>query len=104
MDVQSERAFPPYVADAGPRDCVRIDVQDNGTGISPDHLEQLFDPFFTTKDPGKGTGLGLSLVKQIMIRHQGNVTVESKPGQGSRFSLYFPVKYKGDRNGAHTHR
>lgn len=65
----------------------QLTVSDNGEGILPDVLDKVFVPFFTTK-PG-GQGIGLSLCKQIMNRHGGNITVQSVPGQGSRFTLLF---------------
>jgi PAS domain S-box-containing protein len=70
---------------------VRISVVDTGSGIAPGILEKIFDPFFTTKAAGKGTGLGLSMVAGIMKSHGGFVQVESEPGRGSKFHLYFPA-------------
>jgi nitrogen-specific signal transduction histidine kinase/CheY-like chemotaxis protein len=74
---------------AGP--FVRISVMDTGTGISPGIIEKIFDPFFTTKAAGKGTGLGLSMVAGILKSHGGFVQVESEPGRGSKFHLFFPA-------------
>ncbi len=74
---------------AGP--FVRISVIDNGTGISAAIIEKIFDPFYTTKAAGKGTGLGLSMVAGILKSHQGFVQVESEPGRGATFHLYFPA-------------
>ena len=54
-------------------------------------LERIFDAFYTTKPVGEGTGLGLSMVHGIMKSHGGAVTVESAPGKGSSFALYFPA-------------
>jgi signal transduction histidine kinase len=71
---------------------VRIDVKDNGPGISPEHLDQIFDPFFTTKKEGEGTGLGLSVSYNIIKKLGGHISVESTPGQGARFSIFLPLK------------
>jgi len=70
---------------------IMVTIQDDGAGIEPDLLERIFDPFFTTKEAGRGTGLGLALSYEIMRRHDGEIAVESRPGQGSRFTLIFPV-------------
>ncbi len=70
---------------------VRISVEDNGTGIPPAIIEKIFDPFFTTKAAGKGTGLGLSMVAGILKSHGGFVQVESEPGRGATFHLFFPA-------------
>ncbi len=68
-----------------------VALEDNGTGIAPQHLRRLFEPFFTTKDVGKGTGLGLSLCHSIMLQHSGRIEVQSELGVFSRFTLYFPL-------------
>jgi len=70
---------------------VLITVKDTGPGISHKDLPHIFEPFFTTKDEGFGVGLGLSTVYGIMERHDGSVTVESKPGEGSAFTLELPL-------------
>ncbi|HEX9779851.1 MAG TPA: ATP-binding protein [bacterium] len=69
---------------------VRIDIVDTGSGIPQDKLGKIFDPFFTTKEPGKGTGLGLFIVRQIVERNKGRISVQSAVGQGTMFSLEFP--------------
>ncbi len=69
---------------------VRLRVQDTGTGIAPEHLRHIFEPFFTTKQVGKGTGLGLATVYGIAKQHQGWVEVQSSPGSGSTFDVFFP--------------
>ena len=70
---------------------VRIAIADTGSGIPMDKLAKIYDPFFTTKEPGKGTGLGLFIVKQIVERNKGRITVESLMGKGTTFFLDFPV-------------
>jgi len=69
------------------KDHVQIKIQDNGIGISPEIQEQIFTPFFTTKKTG--TGVGLTLSKQIMLMHNGNLSVDSTQGEGSVFTLQF---------------
>jgi signal transduction histidine kinase len=68
---------------------VRVDFQDNGEGIPKENQDQIFLPFFTTKDYGKGTGLGLSIVARIVHEHGGRIELESNPGRGTTFSLWF---------------
>ena len=65
---------------------LRVIVDDNGSGISPEHLETLFNPFVSHKK-GRGTGLGLAVSKKILAEHGGRILVDSVPGQGSRFIL-----------------
>jgi PAS domain S-box-containing protein len=73
-------------------DNVYIRVQDNGVGISKEHIKNLFDPFFTTKASVKGTGLGLSISHGIIKDHGGSIEVKSKFGRGSTFSIKLPVR------------
>jgi signal transduction histidine kinase len=70
---------------------VLLTVADDGTGIPKDVLPHIFDPFFTTKDVGEGSGLGLSIVHGIIERHGGHIDVDSQPGQGTKFSISFPL-------------
>lgn len=70
----------------------RIEIQDTGVGIADEDLPHIFDPFFTTKDVGKGTGLGLSVSFGIIKKHGGQISVKSKVGQGTIFTVTFPVE------------
>jgi len=67
---------------------VQIEVQDNGSGIPPDHIDKIFDPFYTTKKTG--TGLGLATVLLIVRQHGGQIGVDSTVGTGTTFTLFFP--------------
>jgi two-component system NtrC family sensor kinase len=69
---------------------VRVEVADTGPGIPPETLARVFDPFFTTKEPGRGSGLGLAISLTLAEALGGALTVESKPGKGSRFRLWLP--------------
>jgi signal transduction histidine kinase len=67
-----------------------VEVEDNGKGIKPEHMDRIFAPFFTTKPPGSGTGLGLSLSYSIVNKHGGRIEVKSSPGKGSVFRVVIP--------------
>ncbi len=67
-------------------------VEDTGMGMSEEVRQQIFTPFFTTKDVGEGTGLGLSVVESIITSHGGSISVESRPGEGTKFTVYLPCK------------
>ncbi len=75
--------------------CVRLEVRDEGIGISRKDQERIFEKFYRAGDPlihdTKGSGLGLSLVRHVAQAHHGTVTVESAPGQGSKFTLKVPI-------------
>lgn len=76
-------------------ECARMQVQDTGKGISPEDHCHIWEPFFTTKPFGEGTGLGLSTVHGIISQHHGEIEVESAPGEGTTFTLYFPLTQEG---------
>ncbi len=73
-------------------DWVIIEIEDNGCGIAAEDISRLFDPFYTTKEVGFGTGLGLSVSYSIIQKHSGQITVQSKLGSGSCFSIRLPIK------------
>ena len=73
---------------------VAVEVRDSGGGISPHILQNIFNPFFTSKQ--QGTGLGLSIAHRIIKRHQGDIEVDNRPGEGVSFILKFPVVMQPD--------
>jgi PAS domain S-box-containing protein len=72
-------------------DYAHIIITDTGVGMDDTTRSHIFDPFFTTKEKGKGTGLGLSVVYGVMKNHYGFIDVQSEPGKGTTFNLYFPI-------------
>jgi len=75
-----------------PGEYALITVSDTGAGIDKDTQQRIFEPFFTTKVMGKGTGLGLSMAYGIIRQHDGVIHVYSKPGEGSTFRIYLPLR------------
>jgi len=69
---------------------VQVSVEDNGTGIDAENLKQIFNPFFSSKG-ARGTGLGLAVSQKILKEHGGQIHVESRPGEGSHFTLEIPA-------------
>jgi signal transduction histidine kinase/CheY-like chemotaxis protein len=80
---------PPPGLKPGPY--VRLTVKDTGHGMDEATMARIFDPYFTTKEKGVGTGLGLAVVHGIIQKYGGGVTVQSEPGKGAVFDLYFPA-------------
>jgi len=68
-----------------------IEVSDSGIGIAPENVAKIYDPFYTTKGVGRGTGLGLAVSYGIVQEHSGHISVESTPGQGTKFRITLPT-------------
>jgi len=74
-----------------PGEYVHLSISDTGIGIQPEMLKHIFEPFYTEKERGKGTGLGLAMAYGFIKQSAGHIGVESTPGKGTRFDIYFPV-------------
>ena len=94
---QTEAVTPLLIGDLPAGEWVLVQVADSGSGIPPEAMLQIFEPFFTTKAAGQGTGLGLAQVYGIVRQHDCFIDVRTTVGEGTTFSLYFPV-LEGDAN------
>jgi len=74
------------------KDTIRIEITDNGSGISPEDIPHIFEPFFSTKRDARGIGLGLPIVHGIVQNHYGKVEIDSEVGRGTTISMIFPLR------------
>ena len=81
---------PPEYTGAEAADFVSFAVSDNGCGIDGETQRKIFEPFFTTKPTGQGTGMGLAMVYGTVTHHKGWIQLESSPGKGTTFCVFFP--------------
>ena len=95
-DVRLNESSSPALSGLSPGNYLLITVSDTGSGIKPDILDSIFEPYFTTKGLGEGTGMGLSIVHGIVEGYGGKITVASKFGEGTVFSIYLPTTKHGD--------
>jgi PAS domain S-box-containing protein len=89
-EVLDERSFAMHHPHFIPGEYVRLAVSDTGVGMPPEVVRRVFEPFFTTKPAGQGTGLGLATVYGIATQHSGLIDLDSQPGVGTRFVIWFP--------------
>lgn len=73
------------------RPCNRLMVADNGIGMDTETRTRVLEPFYSSKPSGQGTGLGLSIVATIVRQYQGNISIETTPGEGTTIEILFPV-------------
>jgi nitrogen-specific signal transduction histidine kinase/ActR/RegA family two-component response regulator len=93
-DVIIDLSFTKSDIELEPGNYVKIRVSDTGKGIPQDIMNSIFEPYFTTKAPGEGTGMGLAMVHGIIESYGGRITVESKIGEGTVFTIYLPITKK----------
>ena len=97
--VRKIRVGARHVAES---DAVELFITDSGHGIPDENLRRIFDPFFTTREVGEGTGLGLSICYGIIRDHGGQISVESRVGQGTTFKVLLPARARGGQEPLRT--
>jgi PAS domain S-box-containing protein len=89
----------PGVSLPVPNKYIKITISDNGIGIPKNLIDKIFDPYFTTKE--EGSGLGLAITHSIIAKHNGSISVESQPGEGTTFTLYLPASIREQKKDNH---
>ncbi len=89
--VSLSQADIPAQYNGAPGKYAKLSVKDDGCGMTEAVAGKVFDPFFTTKEEHEGAGMGLATVQGIVVQHNGVIKVDSAPGQGAEFSVYFPI-------------
>jgi PAS domain S-box-containing protein len=90
IDLTNGKTMQTY-KDLSPGRYVKLRISDTGHGIEPDIIDRIFDPYFTTKKVDEGSGMGLSVVHGIIKEHEGVIRVNSEPGKGTSFIIFFPA-------------
>ncbi len=90
-NVTVEQPLQGVIHPIAPGRYVKVVVADTGVGIQEEAKRRIFEPYFTTKEMGKGTGMGLSMLHGIMESYGGGIAMNSSPGRGAEFELFFPL-------------
>ncbi|RLB90997.1 MAG: hypothetical protein DRH26_08700 [Deltaproteobacteria bacterium] len=93
QDMEILNSAPAAQPEMIPGKYVMLEVKDTGEGMTQETLQKAFDPYFTTRERGRGTGMGLALVRSIVERHRGYVTVDSTREQGTTVRVYLPISH-----------
>lgn len=91
VQAMKEKGGTLFIKTKKDADHVSMIFEDSGPGIPEEYQKKIFDPFFTTKENGTGTGLGLAISQHIIHEHHGEIRLESKPGEGTRFTISLPL-------------
>ncbi len=96
--LESIQLEPGQMPGMNPGDYQKLTIRDTGHGMNAETVERIFDPYFSTKTPEKGTGLGLAIVHRIVEDCGGLIQVDSRPGGGTVFEIFFPIVFSEERS------